>query len=98
MVGKTGKKLTLGLIVPIGLLNGTSTAADRTVCTAGSIGADLARRQILLLENLDCLEIWKFCVARVFKQQGFGTVADDNPLTTTYQQFGHWHLQNGRRL
>src|SRR3974377_2473773 len=49
----------LGLVVPIGLLDGAADAADRVNEAAGSISAKLVGGQVLLLQNLDHLEIGK---------------------------------------
>src|SRR6516164_947490 len=67
LVDEINEEGPLGLVVPIGLLDGAADAADRVHGAAGSIGAKLVGSQVLLLQNLDHLEIRKLGVTAVLQ-------------------------------
>src|ERR1700675_2079850 len=79
----------LSLIVPVGLLDRAAAMTHRTMGAAGPVAAEFVRRQVLLLEDLDHLEIRKFNIARVLQHQRLGTVADHHPFAVADQQAGH---------
>jgi len=86
------EKGSFRLVVPVGLLDGTTAVPSRAKGTARLIGAEFAGRQILLLVNRYRLEIGKLGVAGIVQHQRLGAVADHNPFAAMNHQIRHDYL------
>jgi hypothetical protein len=81
MLRQLREKCPFGLIVPIGLFNRASRAADRIECAARRIRSNQMCRQIPLLKNLNRLEVGGPDISRIFQNQRPCPIADHNPLS-----------------
>src|SRR6478735_3553608 len=89
MFGQLPQEALLFLGVPIGLLHGAASVADRAERSAGGIGAQLMCLRIGMIEDLPRLEIEEFVVARVLKDERLPAVAHDHPIALANLQLGH---------
>jgi hypothetical protein len=89
MLNQLDEKGSFGLIVPVGLFDCASAIAGGIESAARRICSQFVRREVLLFEDLDCLQIGEFDIARILQNQGLGTVTHDDPFSMSDQKCGH---------
>src|SRR5262245_56161746 len=94
MLNQLGEKSPFRLIVPVGLINRDSHTADGIDSAARRSCSEFVGRKVLLFENLDCLQIGEFDIARILQNQGLGTVTHNDPFSMSDQKCRHGLLLN----
>src|SRR5262245_46622646 len=89
MLNQLCEKGPFRLIVPVGLVDCTSHVADGIDSAAGRVCSQFVRREVLLFEDLDCLQIGEFDIAGILQNQGLGAVTHDDPFSMSDQECGH---------
>src|SRR5262245_66615456 len=89
MLNQLGEKSSLRLIMPVGLVDCASDIVGGIESAAGRVCSQFVRREVLLFEDLDCLQIGEFDIASILQNQGFATVTHDDPFSMSDQKCGH---------
>src|SRR5262245_32841533 len=89
MGGELAQELFFLLRMQVGLLDGAASVAYGAVGAPRSIGAELVRLCVRMVEDFPGLEIEKFLVAGILQHQCFFPIADDDPIALPDLQLGH---------
>src|SRR5262245_36384332 len=98
MLNQLGEKSPFRLIVPVGLIDRASDITDGIDSAPRGICSQFVRREVLMFEDLDCLQIGEFDIAGILQNQRLGTVTHNDPLSMPDQKCGHGLLLKYSRI